>query len=308
LYGGRRTGKTSVLKFLPTRLGSDMLSLFVDMQGAAYSTTNGALVTWLAKEITDYVQKTYHITLPEIDQAAIERDPFPALLTWFEAIEASQPQKKFLFCIDEYERMQQFIEQSKSDAILHFLRYVMQNKSRWILLFSGVVHPATLAAHWRDTLINVSPIRVSYLDEPEARALITQPTESFPPDIYADETVDEIIRLTGCQPFLIQTLCFALVNHLNGQQRTRAESVADVAAIIAQAVTEKRQVFDEWIKSLTPAEREIVEGIARGKLPAATDANNRIIKELLEKDWLKRAGDSYRVYVELVRRYMVGEV
>ncbi|MCS7286744.1 MAG: hypothetical protein NZ653_06405 [Anaerolineae bacterium] len=55
---------------------------------------------------------------------------------------------------------------------------------------------------------------VSYLREEDARALIRRPVQDFP-DIYEDEAVEAIVRLTRGQPYLVQLTGYELVEHLN---------------------------------------------------------------------------------------------
>ncbi|MEB3178685.1 MAG: hypothetical protein VKL59_06615 [Nostocaceae cyanobacterium] len=51
LYGGRRTGKTSALKYLPEKVGASLVPLLVDVQGAASATTLLGLAENLATQI-----------------------------------------------------------------------------------------------------------------------------------------------------------------------------------------------------------------------------------------------------------------
>ncbi|MEQ8961602.1 MAG: AAA family ATPase, partial [Coleofasciculus sp. C2-GNP5-27] len=51
LHGGRRTGKTSTLRYLPQKLGSELIPLLIDLQGAATATTLNGLANYLAEEI-----------------------------------------------------------------------------------------------------------------------------------------------------------------------------------------------------------------------------------------------------------------
>jgi hypothetical protein len=62
---------------------------------------------------------------------------------------------------------------------------------------------------------------------------------NFPGDqIFKEEVVNEIIRVTGCHPFLVQAVCSALVDNLNIDKRDQVELV-DVTRVVTQ-------LFDTW--------------------------------------------------------------
>jgi hypothetical protein len=88
-------------------------------------------------------------------------------------------------------------------------------------LLSGSHLLDELPTYWSDYLINTRPIRVSYLERGAAESLITRPVDDFP-TVYAPETVEAILELTRCQPFLVQLACFELVERLNRERRKLA--------------------------------------------------------------------------------------
>ncbi|MDW8102705.1 MAG: hypothetical protein RMK30_07510 [Anaerolineae bacterium] len=122
--------------------------------------------------------------------------------------------RTFLLCLDEYERLEEVVRETGSRMPLNFLRHVMQHRPRWALLFSGSHMLDELAPYWSDYLINTRAVLVSYLREEDARALIRRPVQDFP-DIYEDEAVEAIVRLTRGQPYLVQLTGYELVEHLN---------------------------------------------------------------------------------------------
>ncbi|NER39999.1 MAG: ATP-binding protein [Oscillatoria sp. SIO1A7] len=194
LYGGRRTGKTSALKYLPQRVGSELVPLLVDLQGAASATTLEAVAEYLAEEAIAAARKSRNLRLPEPDPRSLQRDPFPALQKWLKTIEAIAPQKRFLLCLDEFERLSEVVQETGSRAPLNFLRHVLQHRDRWILLFSGSHTLDELDDYWSDYLINTKSLRVTYLQRDRARELILRPIPDFP-NIYEPEAVDSILEL-----------------------------------------------------------------------------------------------------------------
>ncbi|MEH2125619.1 ATP-binding protein [Nostoc sp.] len=237
LYGGRRTGKTSALKYLPYRIGSDIVPLLVDLQGAASATTLKGLAENLAQQIIEAARRLPRtVNLPYPDAKKLAEDPFPALQTWLTEIERSNRSKRFLLCLDEYERLDEVVKATSSRAPLNFIRNLLQHHQNWILLFSGSHELSELDDYWSDYLINTRALRMTYLQESEARDLILHPVENFT-NIYEPTAVDAIIQLTRCQPFLIQLVCYELVESLNGDVR-KNQGNADTVKATAQNVEE----------------------------------------------------------------------
>jgi hypothetical protein len=87
--------------------------------------------------------------------------------------------------------------------------------------------------------VNVQTLKVSFLMPNEALHLINHPMPAFPgDDIFTSGVNDEIIRVTGGHPFLIQALCSRLIDVLNVEMRVRAK-IQDVKIAM-------NQVLENW--------------------------------------------------------------
>ncbi len=301
LHGGRRTGKTSVLKYLPQRVGPDIVPIFVDIQRTALASTPSGLANQLAIQIVEAARLSRNLRLSLPDAGTMDKDPFLSLLNWLGQIENEVEGKRFLLCLDEFERLSQVIELMKSRAPLDFLRHVMQHNHRWLLLFSGSHTLGELAPYWSDYLINTRALPVSYLEEHEARELILHPVEGFP-DIYDEDTVVSIIRLTHCQPYLLQLLCYILVDHLNKQQRQYVLS-QDLETIIPRILSEGEMYFREfWFQNLQEKDRNLLIRLVRGKMPEENEQS--IVEDLVKKEILEKIGAGYQLQVPLVRIFI----
>lgn len=301
LYGGRRTGKTSALKYLNQQLGPDLIPLLIDIQGAASATTLSGLAQNLANQMINTARQTRNLHLPAPNVDDLKRDPFPALQTWFERIEKTAPGKRFLLCLDEFERLSEVVEATNSRAPLNFLRHLLQHRQQWHLLFSSAHTLAELPTYWSDYLINSRTLRVSYLKKEEARDLILNPIPDFPP-IYPPSVVDEIVRLSRCQPFLVQLLCFSLVEHLNQHHRTQS-TLNDIPAIIPKALAEGGMYFRElWQSTLTPPEQQLLQALLNGH--TLTQFPGALFQSLIEKEILEKTPTGYDFQVPLVKRFI----
>ncbi|MDZ8139232.1 MAG: ATP-binding protein [Nostoc sp. DedQUE04] len=307
LYGGRRTGKTSALKYLPYRIGSDIIPLLVDLQGAASATTLKGLAENLAKQIIEAArQLARKIYFPKPDANRLAEDPFPALQNWLTEIERGNPGRRFLLCLDEYERLGEVVEATSSRAPLNFIRNLLQHQRKWILLFSGSQELSELDDYWSDYLINTRALRMTYLHESEARDLIRQPVDNFS-NIYEPTAVDEIIQLTRCQPYLVQLVCYEVVELLNRDiRRNRREAdtakatAQDVQEVIPVVLERGDQYFRELWKSLADSDRSFLRRIIYGETPTQQDKG--VIRKLTRKEILTPEGNAFQV--PLVQKYI----
>jgi hypothetical protein len=73
----------------------------------------------------------------------------------------------------------------------------------------------------------------------EALQLIIQPVNNYPGEqIFMSEAVEEIIRVTGRHPFLIQAVCSELIELLNAELREQA-NIEDVHEAVIS-------MFEHW--------------------------------------------------------------
>ncbi|BAZ52255.1 hypothetical protein NIES4103_49140 [Nostoc sp. NIES-4103] len=300
LYGGRKTGKTSALKYLPHKTGSDIIPLFVDIQGVASATTLKGFAENFAQQLQEVArQLPRKIYLPDPNTDKLAEDPFPALQTWFAEIEKTIPNKRFLLCLDEFERLSEVVQATNSRAPLNFIRHLVQHQKQWILLFSGLHLLSELDAYWSDYLINTYAVQMSYLQESEARELILQPVEEFP-NIYEPTAVDMIIQLTRCQPYLVQLMCQELVELLNRDMRknrreadTAKVTVQDVEEVIPTVLERGKQYFQELWTSLADGDRNFLRSLIQGEIP--TQQPKGVVRKLVRKGILTPEGNAFQV-------------
>lgn len=301
LIGGRRTGKSSSLNYLPEKMGPEWIPLVVDGQGLALSSTAAGLVNELAGKLIEAARKSRNLTLPPPDAQALAADPFPALLAWMERVERVVPGKRFLFCLDEFERLGEVVERGNDRSVLNFLRHAAQHRRNWVILFSGAHVVEELPAYWSDCLINTQSVRISFLEEGEARELIRQPIPDFQ-DIYDAEAEERLLFLTHRHPYLIQLLCSLLVEHLNRERRTRA-GAGDVEAVIPHAFERAAAFFHEWWEfDMGEGGRRVLLRVYQGEPPMAADGP--LLHRLVRKEVLERVDGQFRFQVPLMQRYV----
>jgi hypothetical protein len=80
LYGQRRMGKTSLLNNLGRLLPSNIIPMFVDLQGPVSSASDSAgLLYNIAKSMTNSAKRQSALTLPSLDRETLQDDPFTPL-------------------------------------------------------------------------------------------------------------------------------------------------------------------------------------------------------------------------------------
>lgn len=299
LFGGRRIGKTSTINMLPYRLPSDLIPLKLDGQTIATSGTVAGFVEDLIRQMSHAAQRlpaATKLVLPETDRKALATDPFPALNRWMDRVEKIAGRRRLLLCFDEYERLEELPDESRT-RILNFLRATIQHRAQWIVLLSGARTFRELKPYWSDYLINVTPIRISFLDPADAEHLLRQPIPDFP-DIYEPGVVEAILTETNCHPYLVQLTGQWLVEHLNSRHRQRA-TLADLATVFDLAIENDPFMPELWSRC-SDDEKQALVTLARGsQLPASPAAES-----LRKRELIKVVNGHYQFVVPLFARFV----
>jgi len=109
-----------------------------------------------------------------------------------------------LLTFDEFEKLQEAKEANYLDLklLLDWFRSVIQNRPRLALLFSGVRGLGDMGPDWAGYFVSAQVLKVGFLSHAEARRLITRPVPDYPSEqIFGEEIIEEIMRVTGCHPF-----------------------------------------------------------------------------------------------------------
>jgi hypothetical protein len=312
LLGPRRSGKTSTLRQLPSRLGPDFAPVEMDLLSAVTSENAAGLLGGIVEQIRDKALLTRRLRLPRPDKDRLAADPYLAFLQWLTNAEAHLDGKLILLNLDEYERLEEMIAQARLDVrIFQWLRSLIQSHPGVVVLLSGSHAPEELAPAWSDALINVRALRLGPLAEPDARELITAPVPNFPLQ-YELEAVEMILQATGRQPYLIQATCRDLVNYLNEERRLSATR-ADVEAAFDSALQTGAVYFNElWTSADTDdAQRAALRLLAHDDWLNEADLTRRAqlssltpLKKLIGRDLIENVDGGYKLRAGLVRRWI----
>ena len=321
LYGQRRMGKTSLLNNLGRLLPSTIVPLFVDLQGPASraSDYSGFLYN-LARGMINSARQQRELGLPPLSRESLAADPFTIFDEWLDAVEQVLGQDTALLTLDEFEALDLALTENRFQEadILGMLRHLIQHRPRFKVLLAGS-HTLDELERWASFLINVQVVRISTLQEKEARQLIEQPVKDFTLQ-YEAEASRRLLDLTSGHPFLIQLLCAEVVALKNEQPpaQRRLAALADVEAAVPEALThgsfffadiERNQVESSGRRLLRHAARQgesaTLDKAALARAFEADDSNNleQTLNLLTRRELLKAVDGGYRFQVELIRRW-----
>jgi hypothetical protein len=241
LYGHRRMGKTSIINYLYCHRSPEMLVARTDMGDLAMADHTGQLILGFARAVCAAVQ-----------EAGLDVGPAPvagdyattgaarlALNALLEQLDLQMAGRRLTLAVDEYEIAEGKIEEGKFDpGFLRYLRSAAQ-RYRWLgLLFAGRQTLEDELHHYKAVFFaSAKPERVSFLTREEALRLIRQPSDDFALE-FEEALAEECYRITNGQPYLLQYLCWELVNRWNdrflreGEETPRVLTLADLGALL----------------------------------------------------------------------------
>jgi hypothetical protein len=237
LIGPRRTGKSSLLKQLPLRLGGDFLPVYLDGQSLALDPGLPAFLHAVACEISLAMEaRGWTVPAPELSAFAI--NPTAEFERVFlSAVRRQLGECHLLLLLDEFEELESAARRGTLDAaIFPFLRHLMQHAQNLSVIFCGTHRLEELASDYWSVLFNISLYRrIGFLSREEAIRLIQDPVAEY--GMRCDDlALEKIWRVTAGHPYFLQLICHSLVNRHNRQQRSYV-TVADVNAAVEEILT-----------------------------------------------------------------------
>ena len=330
LYGHRRMGKSSILKNLPARLDPTYnMVVHFNLQQIGRVRNTGELLHALALEMRDHLPASGQLSPAVPDQETFEANPNRAFSGWLKDIAPLMAQQRFIVAIDEYELLEAAMAEGRIEASLTtYLRSVIQFTDWFVLVLAGLY---TLEEkchdYWHPLFASIKPRKVSFLSPAATRLLLCQPSEDFPLNYTAD-TVEEVVRLSNGQPYLVQLIGQNLVTRFNrqvfelGQDPERPISLDDLLAVI-----DSPDFFQDgspyfkgiWMQAADPplGQQVVLKALAQEskdlqQLAAETGLSEDMAKDALgtltahDVVVLRRPEDQcYEFTVELMRRWVL---
>jgi len=301
LEGNRRTGKTSILRYLqlegklpgwiivecsfqeakgdedrvglPTKevfrlmakkLGTAAIDagLIVQLPNAPSYDPKRPLKTQFVRSLRQYFCEDY---------------PFEDFELFLQSVlEAASP-RRILFMLDEFDKLQEGIDSGvTSSQVPENIRYLFQTYSN----LSGIVTRFRSLKRWREEYWSVLfglgyRIGLDPLEPDEARELVTQPVEDRL--VYVPQARDRVVELCARQPFLIQSLCNRIFERA-AQTNERMITLSAVQAAADEMVRDNEHFRTLWDYAGTERRRFILS--LSQKLEPGSDPVNMALLEI----------------------------
>jgi len=337
LHGHRRMGKTSIIHHLYRHRSPETLIARSDMQDLALADHTGQLLLGFARAIHAAAWEARFDAgpVPDADDYETTGTARMALNGLLERLDPQMAGRRLTLAVDEYEIAEGKIADGKFDP--DFLRYLRgaAQKYRWLgLLFAGRQTLEDELRHYKAVFFgSAEPVPVSFLTREAALHLIRQPSDDFALE-YEAALAEELYRLTNGQPYLLQRLCWELVNRWNDRflkegrekETPRVLTLADLETLLTpdfyhDFFLQADYYFSGVWHEAGPDEHQLLAALAahgEGKgddtpLPRAelvraaslaSDEAEAAIQAALRHDLVVEKDGSFRLAVPLMRRWI----
>ncbi|NEN92073.1 MAG: AAA family ATPase [Okeania sp. SIO3H1] len=322
LYGHRRMGKGSILRYFARSCSADFQVVYVNLQGlGAISQGMGEVFLAISDEISDA------INLPPPNTDELLKLPQRTFKLYLKQAIQKLDNKGLIIALDEFETIEDLINaQQLPPNFMAVLRGFVQMSPKIAFAFAGLHTLEEMTEdYFQPFFASVIPIRVGFLNRATTRQLLANPNPDFLLN-YELEAMDRIYDLTFGQPYLVQLLGFLLVRRYNdqmfeqGKPRESVFTVADVEAIIRQneLFQNGRYYFTGvWCQAAqdAPGQQDILRGLAdypegcsRATIQEITGLEESKLNDALETlarhDVIIETEGNLRFAVELFRRWV----
>ena len=272
LYGGRRTGKTSLLFQIQNgALGHEFAPVWIDLQAVAGKND-------LAPVILRALRRRWRNMSDATPRPGSGEDAFDRLEEAISAVLESEPDKNLLLMFDECDQLDGFLTDEAPAARMLSL---FENNPRLLALYAGSKALEEIQnTRMLKLLDNCRYLRVSFLNKADTFDLIRKPAQATL--TYSDEAADKILQLFGGHPFYTQLLCRSVFAAKNG---TGQVEDADVEAVLREFFeSPPPHLLVTW-SNLSDDEKLVASALASLETERRGGSAEDIVKSLRAKDY-----------------------
>ncbi|MBN1812622.1 MAG: SUMF1/EgtB/PvdO family nonheme iron enzyme [Anaerolineae bacterium] len=322
LYGGRRTGKTSVLYQMGRYLDPKYVPVFVDLQAVSLGGL-GEMLWGIARQAVRVLRRGKGIKLDIPSRDEFAQDPEGCFCERFldPALHALGD-GHLLLMLDEAARLYEQVQAGRLEPrAFDFLRSLIQYHPQLNFIFSIGSGLEEMRQEYA-LLFNLCQYRrISFLDRDAAVALITKPVEEH--YRYAPGTVERILEVTYGQPYYTQLVCnrlFARWARQDGDEITDTDVEAVLSEAVEQGMASLQYTWEEAsdaAKVVLAALTELVgddsrsvglnelrDALATKEIALSRRAIGRALQELVMREVLRSTPEGYRFTVDLMRLWV----
>lgn len=306
IVGERRTGKTSLLNQINNSLKNPFIPIYIVLNTSKNSTAEGILDIIFKQVINKLFQQKI------LDQSKIQADNFESL-DFIENIKHvitiarnNLPDIRVVLLIDEADYLLQ-IKQNSSNIIderpQHFLRAVLQSDIGTYLraVVAGTTELSTYVSKRSSPFFNhFKHSQLKPFDDKETRDLIIEPAARLGYK-YTEKAIQQIINLSGGQPYYCQAICYESFN--NALEFKRQEITEDDVSVAKKKIIE--DLFNGYESGFwqrfNESEKKFVVSLIKNR--PSKNINEANIKRLLDWNIIDKSSGNYRFSSELIREW-----
>ncbi len=274
IYGQKRSGKSSVLHWLKDRLISQGafcvgFSLGLIQNNPSAEQFFYMILQSIEKGLYRWKGTKPSFTVPRIADFIAENPTNPVvtfsnyMFKFKEACKETEgwEERLIVVMIDEFTYLYTGIMNGKIDpSIMQQWKSVIQNPDSSfasVMVGQDVIPYFKNEPYARNAFQMIEDYRLTYLEEADARDLITKPIKTKT-DIYASGAVDLILQYTACNPYYIQMLCSELISYMNGRKAIIA-TTSDVMAVANSIIS--KMTDRDFDNLLSPGDAINIDGV-----------------------------------------------
>jgi hypothetical protein len=322
LFGGRRTGKTSVLYQMERHLDPRYVPVFVDLQGISLEGL-GEMLWGVARQAARVLRRHKGIRLSIPSREDFGRDPEGCFRDGFlDHVLQALEDGHLLLMLDEAARLHEQVQAGRLEPrVFDLLRSLIQYHPRLTFVFSIGSGLEEMRQDFA-LLFNLCQYKkISFLDREAARALITEPVKEH--YRYAPGAVARILEVTHGHPYYTQLVCnrlFARWTRHGGDEVTRSDVEAVLGEAAEQGMASLQYAWEEAsdaAKVILAALTDLMEegnrpisidrlrsGLSAQGIEVARRGIGRALQELVRREVLQLIDGGYVFTVDLMRLWV----
>lgn len=231
LEGERKTGKTSILFQIENqRLGKEFVPVHIDMQAMA-RVNEKEFFAKITDKIAESLVKFSVINLESSEYSQIRRiarayetesNPYQVFDKFLDKVSQVLKEKYLMLMFDEFEILLIKIKSNElSPDLTRYIRHLIQDRERLAFIFVKSSMKKEYADIELDLMLSGAiSKKISFLEKKDALDLMSKPVDDK--IHYNKKAVNNLLRLTACQPYFLQLFLQNLVDHLNEIGKNRA--------------------------------------------------------------------------------------
>lgn len=234
MYGQKRAGKSSIMARLEKRINEQYPGKYIilNLGSAGITEINNNILHVLKIKIINKLMRNINKNYPDKYEKlkkdfqesikAIKENPesteFEAIL---DSVYDELPDKVIMIFIDEFNYIYTAIKKGKCTVDFpRFWKALLQNYNMCSIV-AGQDDMVNFIQDYKNEFACMSAFPVSYLEEVDAKKLISDPMSSNGVSRFEDDALELIYKLTAGSAYLIMIFCDQLVDYMNEKGTSR---------------------------------------------------------------------------------------